>query len=427
LSGKTVTLPAASVTSHVTAFDDNQLKEDIALLAFKQATSDSVVKYDLVDQTIDVFQDASGVDASGSTDEIRNASNYYSGVSVGSYSTDSFTSTGASTWTAPANTPTAELLIVAGGGGGGGETGCGGGGGGVVHDTAYSLTSGVEYDITVGAGGGAGGQWGHQIGANGGNSVFNVNAEGSGSTLTAIGGGSGGGRVNHAGRDGGSGGCGHGSGADGSTTQETAGTATGGTITAYGEDAPGDVQGGGAGEQGDGSGKSFANFTSYGLSGVFGKGEVRTSGTGQNSAADGAANTGNAGEGSNTGGFSGFGGNGGTGVVLIRHRTEAYNDMTLVSNATTAEAVPTKADLVMTYTNGVGTATIGSDLTAEVSRDGGTTWTSFGLSSSSDQGDTGGHTILTAHDLDISGQPSGTSMQYRIKTLNQDASKETRI
>jgi hypothetical protein len=101
--------------------------------------------------------------------------------------------------------------------------------------------------------------------------------------------------------------------------------------------------------------------------------------------------------------------------------------MALISNATTAEAEPTKADLVMTYTNGVGTATIGSDLTAEVSRDGGTTWTSFGLSPSSDQGDTGGHTILTAHDLDISGQPSGTSMQYRIKTLNQSASKETRI
>ena len=32
LSGKTVTLPAASVTAHVTQFDDNQLKEEIALL-----------------------------------------------------------------------------------------------------------------------------------------------------------------------------------------------------------------------------------------------------------------------------------------------------------------------------------------------------------------------------------------------------------
>jgi len=80
----------------------------------------------------------------------------------------------------------------------------------------------------------------------------------------------------------------------------------------------------------------------------------------------------------------------------------------------------------MTYTNGAGTATIGSDLTAEVTRDG-SNWTSFGLSASSDQGDTGGHTILTAHDIDISGQPAGSAMQYRIKTLNQSVSKQTRI
>ena len=32
LSGATVNLPAAAVTTHVTQFDDNNLKEDIALL-----------------------------------------------------------------------------------------------------------------------------------------------------------------------------------------------------------------------------------------------------------------------------------------------------------------------------------------------------------------------------------------------------------
>ena len=285
LSSKTVTLPESTITPHITAFDDNSVKEDVAVLGFKIATSESLVKYNLSNQTVDVFEDASGVDASASTNEIRNASNFYSGTVLGSYVINAFTSTGSSTWTCPANTTSAEVLTVAGGGGGGGETGCGGGGGGVVHDSAYSVTPSVIYDITVGGGGGQGGQWGHQLGANGGNSVFNVNAEGSGSTITAIGGGSGAGRANNAGRDGGSGGCGHGSGADGSTTQESSGTATGGTITAYGEDSPGGEQGGGAGEQGDGSGKSFANFSSYGLSGVFGKGEVRTSGGGQNSAA----------------------------------------------------------------------------------------------------------------------------------------------
>jgi len=98
--------------------------------------------------------------------------------------------------------------------------------------------------------------------------------------------------------------------------------------------------------------------------------------------------------------------------------------MTLVSNATTAEAEPTKGDLVMTYTNGAGTATVNTDIKGWVSRDNGTTYTQFTLA---DDGDTGGHTILTAHDLDISGQPSGTSMRYKITTHNQSVSKQTRI
>jgi hypothetical protein len=100
------------------------------------------------------------------------------------------------------------------------------------------------------------------------------------------------------------------------------------------------------------------------------------------------------------------------------------NDLTLVSNATTAEAVPTKGDLVMTYTNGAGTATINTDIKGWVSRDNGTTYTQFTLT---DDGTTGGHTILTDHDLDISGQPSGTAMRYKITTHNQSAAKETRI
>ena len=35
----------------------------------------------LVDQTEDAFMDATGIDASASTAEVRNAANYYSGVS----------------------------------------------------------------------------------------------------------------------------------------------------------------------------------------------------------------------------------------------------------------------------------------------------------------------------------------------------------
>jgi len=98
--------------------------------------------------------------------------------------------------------------------------------------------------------------------------------------------------------------------------------------------------------------------------------------------------------------------------------------MNLVSNSTTAEAVPTKGDLVMTYTNGIGTATINTDIKGYVSRDNGVTYTEGTLVS---QGDTGSHEIVSFHDLDISGQPSGSTMRYKIGLENQGLSKETRI
>ena len=97
--------------------------------------------------------------------------------------------------------------------------------------------------------------------------------------------------------------------------------------------------------------------------------------------------------------------------------------MTLVSNSSTAMSAPTKGDMVMTYSNSIGTAVINTDITAEFSADNGSTWTAMTLAS---QGTTGGHTILTASDVTRT-STSGTSMRYRIKTLNQSASKSTRI
>ena len=66
---------ASSAVPGVTANQD-----DIALLGFKVAANGSLARYNLVDQSIDAFEDASGVDASGSTAEVRNTSNYYSGM-----------------------------------------------------------------------------------------------------------------------------------------------------------------------------------------------------------------------------------------------------------------------------------------------------------------------------------------------------------
>lgn len=451
-----------------TPADTTGLETDIALLGFKVAANGSLAAYNLHDQTVDAFEDASGIDASASTGEVRNASNYYSGVSFGSYTTDAFTSTGASTWTCPSNTSEAEVLVVAGGGGGGGRYyGGGGGAGGIVHDTDYAVVSGTVYDITVGAGGGGG--WIGTIGDTGSDSVFNVNAEGSGIALTAKGGGGGAGGAG-AGGNGGSGGGGtaNDSGSAGGTSNQ----ATFSGATSYGNSGAaenGDGGGGGgasaAGSQGTGSGgvggaggagQLFSNFTAYGTTsgnvassgsdgGYFGgggggsggghpggRGPAGVGGGGRGGAYnggshlegdDGLANTGGGGGGTAYTTYQ-TGKDGGSGVVLVRHRSESYNDISLVSNSTTAESTPTNGDIVMTYTNGVGTATVNTDIKAWISRDNGTTYTQATLSS---EGTTGGHTILTAHNVDISSQPSGTSMRYKITTHNQSASKETRI
>ena len=437
--------------------DDTGLQDDIALIGFKVAANGSLAKYNLVDQTIDAFEDASGIDASASTNESRNSANYYVGGSTSIAAQVAFTSTGANTWTCPAGLSSlTDVLTVAGGGGGGRYSlqGGGGGAGGLVYDTTYAVTAGVVYDITVGAGGAGGGY--ETDGTDGSDSVWNVNAEGGGLTQTAVGGG--GGAGHHEGEDGGSGGGGQPSRGGGSATQGDSGGGTG-----FGNDGAAGYSGGSTNDQGGGGGGAGAIGTAGATnkagnggvgkdySSIFGTGVGESGffagggggGTRQNVGAIGLGGNGGGGDGqfdsegnatgtANTGGGGGggsandSGGTGGSGVVLIKH--DAYTapgaDLTLISNATTAEATPTKADLVMTYTNGVGTATINTDLKAYASRDNGTTWTQMTLAS---QGSTGAHTILTAHDLDISGQPSGTSMRYKITTHNQSASKETRI
>ena len=53
--------------------------ENISALSFKLATADSLSKFNLVDGFSDDYQDATGVDAALSTNEVRNETNYYSG------------------------------------------------------------------------------------------------------------------------------------------------------------------------------------------------------------------------------------------------------------------------------------------------------------------------------------------------------------
>ena len=421
------------------------LEDDIALLGFKAAANGSLAKYDLVDQTVDAFEDASGVDAGTSTNEYRDASGkYYSGTVPEVPATiETFNANG--TYTSSATTTSVDWLVVAGGGGGGHNIGSGGGAGGYRTGASFPVTASTAYPITVGAGGAGSG--GSSPGTSGGASTF--------STITSAGGGGGGSRPDPT-QAAGSGGSGGGGSSDGDVGNGGAGNTpaitpvSGETTTVQGYPGVGNATGSGAGGGGasaasvlteggaDGVSNSISGSAVYYAGGGGAGGSsgnppdanqvagLGGGGAGQANAAGGVgtANTGGGGGGGNNSPGNGYAG--GSGVVIISwgYVAPSYTNMTLVSNATTAQAVPTKGDMVMTYTNGAGTAVINTNIKGYVSRDGGTTYTQGTLAS---QGTTGGHTILSFHDLDISGQPSGSSMRYKIETLVQSASLYTNI
>jgi len=176
------------------------LQDDIALLGFKTAANGSLAKYNLVDQTVDAFEDASGVDAGSSTDATRNASKYYSGTSStpgtasggaesthGSYTVHSFLSGTTNFVVGGGGTgPNLAVLMVAGGGSGGRYHAGGAGAGGIIQGTGWSLSA-ATYPVVVGAGGQSGTGWPSSPAtesANGDNTTF--------ASQTALGGGGGG-------------------------------------------------------------------------------------------------------------------------------------------------------------------------------------------------------------------------------------------
>ena len=94
----------------------------------------------------------------------------------------------------------------------------------------------------------------------------------------------------------------------------------------------------------------------------------------------------------------------------------ASGNLVLISNSFTASSAPSTARLLLQI-KPVDAITINTDLIASVSRDGGTTWTPAILT------DTGisysdGTKMFEDANVDISGQPSGVSMEYKIETLN---------
>jgi hypothetical protein len=525
-------------------------KADIALLAFKTQANGNLARYNLVDQSVDAFEDATGVDAGGSTDATRDSSGkYYSGASIGAYSGDgsdgALTTSGNVSLVVPnkvgsydgdmvvkqyssltvsagdtltVDQPNRGLFIMVTGdctingtlsmtarGGNGNPTASGGSDSSAVSATglrfalkktgstdtlsaadfagtgttavsavsSFPAISGDGKIYTVGRTGGAGGA---------GKNIPPPNADlpkrpgTSGvATLSSGGGGSGGGYSEGVGLyigggaagsvfSGGPGGGGS-YGSSGGMTVAGDGVAYGGAGGQGGGTAVYNIMSGGAGNPGgasptqdarmDGTGGLLILIVGGNLT-IGGSGSIQANGvnggTGIGNPAPHTSYGGGGGSGggklltlhggtlTNGGTITSTGGSGGVGdnpangtygsdgavghVVTEAVGGTSYLNMTLISNAQTAQTQPTKADVVLTYTNGAGTATINTDLIASVSRDGGTTYTSTTLTS---QGTTGGHTILSASDVSISGQPAGTSMVWKVATANQSASKDTRI
>ncbi len=94
--------------------------------------------------------------------------------------------------------------------------------------------------------------------------------------------------------------------------------------------------------------------------------------------------------------------------------TPAVDDMTLQSQAFTADAQPSEAHLLLFMADFTG-PTYNTDFKAYVSRDGGTTWSQITLTT--EAAGLPGQKMVQGT-VDISGQPSGTSMKYKITTHN---------
>lgn len=233
-------------------------------------------------------------------------------------SVTSYTTVGATTWTAPSNITSVQYLVVGGGGGGGGgydTGGGGGGGGGMILTGTLSVTPGSVYTIEVGAGGSASTNNYPSIpetaGGVGGNSIF--------ASITAYGGDGGKGSRTQTGGSGAGGAVQNSSitsargGSGGGNAGTSAGGSGGGGGGATGAGANGVSGSGGIGGTGLTSSISGSSIT-YGVGGSGARGNFATTG------ASGTANRGNGGDG---GGYSSGGarngGTGGSGIVILKY------------------------------------------------------------------------------------------------------------
>ena len=491
-SGLTGVLPAisgANLTNIPTVSDINNLINNVAMLGFKVAVNGSLAKYNLVDQVVDEFTDATGIDASASTNESLQGSSgakYYFGGAMGSptTTTQTYSYTGSdvtiSVGSGQVVTGTVKLWGAAGGQDSSPNSSYGGGGAFASGVLNYTSSDGADLIVSVGLGGfkgqeaGSGGSGGGYTGIffgskTHGNTLMIAGAGGGSGDNSNMGGGTGGafgatagnGLRNGSDTYGGKGGTQSAGGAKGGSngaisatdgaallggnggadeTLQTSRPYNGGGI--QGEE-PGGTQGGGGGGSGyyggggGNGGPSSGNGSGGGGSSYYNTGSywsgTPTSTAGSTNTSGGASDSNYPGGGVGSGSSGGSGGantgnNGGNGAayVSITVQTLSFSDLTLQSVDATASSAPSTADLVMLIENGAGTATLNTDIKGFISRDSGANFTQGTLVDEGTWGTTAKR-ILAFHDLDISGQPSGTSVCYKITTHNQTASKSTRI
>ena len=99
----------------------------------------------------------------------------------------------------------------------------------------------------------------------------------------------------------------------------------------------------------------------------------------------------------------------------VRVTYAAYADnVTVSSTALTAASAPSSAKLIARVKE-TDAITLNTDLVFSVSRDGGTTWTAFAMTKKFTANSIA---VYESDNLDISAQPSGTSMKWRVVSAN---------
>jgi len=109
-------------------------------------------------------------------------------------------------------------------------------------------------------------------------------------------------------------------------------------------------------------------------------------------------------------------GGAGNGYVLLTGSGSVTASTTIVSNAFTAGSAPTTSRVVV-FQEDVGSVTLNTDIIASISRNGGSNFTNVTLSDSGYVTGASGQRILTGS-VDISGQPSGTAMRWKLALAN---------